>query len=111
MEEVSLKINELSIQNNNLQMEIDTTSESLSAPVQPKSFTSSTSSNTALSIADELADRERRKKNIVVYNFIECSDRNTDIETFKALSNNVFKLDVPYSAKRWWWKALANLVN
>ena len=94
MDEVSLKIKELSIQNNNLQMEIDTTSESLSAPVQPKSFASSASSNAALSIADELADRERRKKNIVVYNLTECSDRKTDIETFKALSNNVFKLDV-----------------
>ena len=75
-------------------MEIDTTSESLSAPVQPKSFVSSASSNAALSIVDELTDRERREKNIVVYNLTECSDRKTDIETFKALSNNVFKLDV-----------------
>lgn len=52
------------------------------------------SSSGALDIVDEKADRDRRKHNIVVYNLTECSDRKTDIETFKALSSDVFKLDV-----------------
>jgi len=40
-----------------------------------------------------MTERDRRK-NIVVYNFAELTDRNVDIESFKALSNTVLKLDL-----------------
>ena len=46
-------------------------------------------STTALDIVDEMADRDLRKHNIVVYNLTERNDRKTDIETFKALSSDV----------------------
>jgi len=46
---------------------------------------------------DEMADRDRRKHNIVVYNFTEGNDRKADIESFKTLSNSVFKWDVSIS--------------
>jgi len=38
--------------------------------------------NAAQAIVDELADRERRKNNIIVYNFPECTDCQADIEPF-----------------------------
>ena len=47
----------------------------------------------ALDIVDEMADRERRKQNVVVYNFKECADRKADIEAFQAICATVFKLD------------------
>ena len=52
------------------------------------------SSGGALDIADEMADRDRRKHNIVAYYLTEGNDRKTDIISFKALSSDVFKLDV-----------------
>ena len=51
-------------------------------------------SSNALDIIDEMADRDRRKNNIVAYNFPESTDRNVDIQSFKALSDTVFKLDL-----------------
>ena len=40
------------------------------------------------------AYRNRRKGNIVVYNFPESANWNADIDSFKALSDTVFKLDL-----------------
>ena len=83
VEEISAKISNLSQQNSNLQMDIDTASESLSDSVKSRPVLLSVSpSITALSIADELADRERRKNNIIVYNFMETSDHQTDKDSF-----------------------------
>ena len=70
-----------SITNSTTQMETN-----LSLPVS--------SSGGALDIVDEMSDRDCRKHNIVVYNLTEGNDCKTDIETFKALSSGVFKLDV-----------------
>ena len=64
-------------------MEIDNTSESISVPAQSKFYASAASpSNSALSIIDELADREKRRKNVIVYNFPEASDRKADSGSF-----------------------------
>ena len=41
-----------------------------------------------------MRDRECRRQNVVAYNFPKKSDRNADMEAFKALSNTVFKLDL-----------------
>ena len=62
-------------------------------PAQPSTPTS----NNALDIVDEMRDRERRKLNLVVYNFAEGSDRKADIEAFLTLSTAVFKLDISIS--------------
>ena len=44
-----------------------------------------------------MRDRERRRRNTVVYNFSEGTDRKADIEAFKALGSTVFKLDLAVS--------------
>ena len=76
-------------------MEIDNTSESFSAPAQPRSYASVVSpSNAALSIANKLADREKRKKNVIVYNFPEASDLETDRVSFLDLSTKVYTSDI-----------------
>ena len=51
------------------------------------------SSRSTIDIIDEMADRERRKQSIVVYNFTECADLKADTEAFKVLCTDVFKLD------------------
>ena len=81
VKEVSAKIDDLCSSNNNLKQQITTTSETInSASVQSHSVPRPASS--AQDIADELADRERRKCNLIVYNLPETSDdkkRFTDI--------------------------------
>ena len=69
VEDLSSKIATLSASNNNLQMEIDNTSESLSSAQTNSAAVPPASS--AMSIIDELADRDRRKKNIIIL-FITC---------------------------------------
>ena len=92
VDEMSTRINNLSQQNNNLQMEIDTASESLSSSVESRPVLSTVlPSSAAMSIADELADRERRKNNIIVYNFPEASDHQSDKDSFADFCNSVFK--------------------
>ena len=44
----------------------------------------------SLDIVDEMADRDRRRCNLVVYNFTESDDRKKD----QGLCKDVFKLDV-----------------
>ena len=52
-------------------------------PAQSRSYTSAASpSNSALSITDELADREKRRKIVIVYNFPKASDRKADSGSF-----------------------------
>ena len=63
VEEISAKISNLSQQNSKLQMDIDTASESLSDSVASRPVLPSVSpSITALSIADELADKREKKE-------------------------------------------------
>ena len=46
--------------------------------------------STASSIADELADRDRRRNNIILYNFSEKSDREADRKAFNDMCQVVF---------------------
>ena len=73
----------------------------LSRPVLP----SVSPSITALSITDELADRERRKNNIIVYNFTETSDHQTDKDSFVNFCSSVFNCNVK-SVKYYAWRSL-----
>ena len=52
-------------------------------------------SNAAHSIIDELADRDRRKKNAIIYNLPEAKDRTADKNSFLTLCKTVFDLNVP----------------
>ena len=52
------------------------------------------SSNTALSIVDELADQEKRKKNAIVYNLPEASDHEADNCSFLDLCKKVYNADI-----------------
>ena len=109
VEEISAKISNLSQQNSNLQMDIDTASESLSDSVKSRPVLPSVSpSITALSIADELADRERRKNNIIVYNFTETSDHQTDKDSFVNFCSSVFNCNVKISKVLRLGKKIAN---
>ena len=84
IDDLSLTIDKLLItRNSNIQMEIDNTSESVNVPARSRSYASAASpSNSALSIIDELADREERRKNVIVYNFPEDSDLKADSGSF-----------------------------
>ena len=95
IDELSSNINKLIAQNSNVQMETDNTSESIGGPAQARSYASVTSSsNTALSIVDELADREKRKKNVIVYNLPEASDHEADKCSFLDLCKKVYNADI-----------------
>ena len=58
----------------------------LDAPSQPTTSTT----NSAYDIVEEMRDREHGRWNLVVYNFSEGSNLKADIDAFKALSNTVF---------------------
>ena len=84
VEDLSMKINSLTSSNKTLQMEIESTSKSLNAtqttcvPMSPF--------NPAMRIVDELSDRDRRKKNVIVYNLPEPAQNNkSDSDAFSAL--------------------------
>ena len=64
--------------------------------MQPSSPSPSVSapSGAADSIIDELADRDRCKKNIIVYNLPEATDHAADKVSFLAPCKTVFNLDV-----------------
>ena len=56
-------------------------------PSQP----STRSPSSALNVADELNDREHRKFNLVVYNFLEGRDRKADIKALFKLELSILK--------------------
>ena len=89
VEDLSSKITTVSSSNNNLQMCIDSTSESLNS-AQTNSVVVPPASST-MSILDELADHDRRKKNIVVYNLPEPAPNDKgDSDAFAAMCSSVY---------------------
>ena len=79
-------------------MEIDSVTESSITHTETNDHSSTTTSaTTTLNILDELADRERRSKNLIVYNLIEPSDSKADTPKIKELLNTVFGHDVNLS--------------
>jgi len=82
--DLGLKIQCLTLNHSAVQMEVDSVTASLQTPLPGSTSLISTAS----SIADELADRERHKNNIIVYNLVENSDR----ELIKRFSQICVKL-------------------
>ena len=103
--DISNKLNELSSQNRNLQKQIEDVCFQITSPQNQITGTSETVSQTtaptsespttaALSIADELADRERRKNNLIIYNLPESTDNSKDKSFFTELCKSVFDTTV-----------------
>ena len=72
----------------------------------PSSTSASATCSAAHSIIDELADRDRHKKNIIIYNLPEATDHAADKVSFLGLCKTVFNLDVlvtwvTHSGKDW----------
>ena len=97
VENLSSQIATLSASNKNLQTEIENTSESLNSI--PTNSATVPSPSSAMSIIDELADRDRRKKNIIVYNLPEpasndksdsAQNNQSDSDAFSALCSSVY---------------------
>ena len=96
--DLSKKIADLSAKQQSLKETVQSISSQIAEP--PTCMDTDVTQNlrtvpprSALDICDEMTDRERRKYNLVVYNFSECVDRKADIKAFKDLCNTVFKLD------------------
>ena len=81
IEDLGSKIENLLLNQTGLQMEVDSIqSQPTSAGVtmRPSSTSAFAASSAAHSIIDELADRDRRKKNIIIYNLPEATDYAVD---------------------------------
>jgi len=105
--ELSSKVTSLSVQNQSLQQSVEsivskfssmcsmeTSSDSDGAVSSNNFYSSQSTPSAAQTIVDELADRDRRKHNITVYNFPEGADRQVDKESFQELLNAVFTLKI-----------------
>ena len=75
-------------------MEITSASEQIDLPAQNSANPTVASATSNVNILDELADRERRRKNLIVYNFHENSNYQADKAKFLELSKEVFNLDL-----------------
>ena len=76
--------------NKNLQTEIENTSEPLNSI--PTNSATVPPASSAMSIIDEIADCDRRKKNIIVYNLPEpASNDKSDSDAFAAMCSSVYR--------------------
>jgi len=82
-------------QTENLQMEVNSMSETTTACSQKDvaSPTQVSQTNATLTILEELADRERRRSNLIVYNLAE-SESQSDESILLELCSSVFNLNV-----------------
>ena len=94
VDELSSKIDSLISRNNTLQMEIDSASEPPSASNALASSGPPTPISPTFTILDELADRERRSKNLILYNFSESPDTKSDQSRVQELFSTVFNAEV-----------------
>ena len=94
VKELSSKIDSLVSRNCTLQIEIDSATEPPSASNMLASSGPSTSISPTLTILDELADRERRSKNLILYNFSESSDTKSEQPRVQELFSTVFNVKV-----------------
>ena len=72
-------------------MQIESASYSLNTTSIQGPTTSGPSSNAALTIVDKLANRAKRKRNIIVYSFPETSDCEGNKCSYSALFNATYE--------------------
>jgi len=83
---VESQIQRLTISQTGIEMDVNSASETPQTPLVGNTSLISAASG----IADELADRERRKNNLIIYNLVEKSDREADKKAFTDLCQAVF---------------------
>ena len=89
------QIQDLHFQNNNLEKQIANSSEVInSTPTLAATTTSEPPAIAALSVADELADRESRKNNLIIYKLPESNNHSNDKTNVAKLCKTVFDIDV-----------------
>ena len=101
---LTARINQLVSHNNQIKTQIEdinvaihkksneqTAQQSGSAPSQ------TITTGTTLTILEELADRERRRKNLIIYNMPEPTDGQSDQQSFKDLCSAAFSANVNLS--------------
>ena len=88
--DLSIKVNALCSMNENLQQEIKSTASSITQSSSPA--TQSTSA--ALSIIDEISDRNRRMNSLIMCNYSEGADLSADKDFFTFLCLSVLNLNV-----------------
>ena len=89
--DLSAKVNALCSMNENLEKEIKSTTAS---SIAQSSVPNTQSTSAALSVIDEISDRNRRKNNLIMYNYPEGADLSADKESFISLCSTVFDLNV-----------------
>ena len=87
IKDLSSKIQHLLSNQSGMSMEVDTVTQSLQSP---QTNAGTVLNMVASSIADELADRERRKNNLIIYNLPEKSDHELDKKLFAELCKTIF---------------------
>jgi len=75
--------------NKNLQQEIKSTASTIVQSSVP-----TTQSTAALSVIDKISDRNRRKNNLLIYNYPDGADLSADKESFISLCSSVFDINV-----------------
>ena len=87
--DLSVKINELSTQEINLKKQIEDSSSAISAAKVAMEKPVTTSIDPTLRAMEEMADRERRKNNVVIYNLKEGGNHEADKDSVSVLLNSI----------------------
>ena len=90
---LATKVKDLCTQNNTLQEQLQAVSSDLTS----KSTSSTTVSEVALStfdVADEIAERDRRKRNVIIYNLPEQANRAGDKTKFTEVCKSIIDRDI-----------------
>jgi len=99
IQNIATKIQELSSSSTELSTKVDRLQEQFQA-TQAKSNVSnqcpnsSEASSAALRAIEEIADREHRKNNIIVYNLLEGANRDADRDSASVLLNSILEHEV-----------------
>ena len=86
--DLSAKVNTLCSVNESLQKEIKSKTSSFAQSSAPQS------TSAALSVIDEISDRNHRKNNLILHNCPEGADLSADKELFTTLCSTAFDLSV-----------------
>ena len=87
--DLSVKINELSSQEINLKKQIEGSSSAISAAKVAMEKPIAQSIDPALRAMEEIADRERRRNNVVIYNLKEGGNYEADKDSVSVLLNSI----------------------
>ena len=87
--DLTVKINELCTQETNLKKQIEDSSSAISAAKAAMEKPIATSIEPTLRAMEEMADRERRRNNVIVYNLKEGGSYEADRDSASVLLNSI----------------------